>query len=438
MSRDSSNSGTSYAVPCGVTVRGTVRVPSSKSLTQRFFNLALLSDRPVELTQPLIAEDTTLFIEALNGLGMSTRVDGDVVSIAPRVGVKEGVEKEGGDIYCGNNGTMLRFLVGALTTVRGLWVLGGSPRLEERPIGALVDALRQLGARIDFLGNDGFAPVRLHGGMLGEGRVELDASQSSQFASSILMAASRAKGEIILELKTLTSAPYVDLTIAAMAEFGASVERLDSRRMKVTPAELRGGQHVVEPDFSSAAYPAAAALLTAGSVLIEGLSVTSKQGDRRFLEVLEQMGATVEWVDNGVVVSADGAISSLEIDLSAMPDQVPTLAALAPFAHGTTKIRNVGQLRFKESDRLAAMCEELRKLGAQVEEHPDGLTIEGGWARHPPPDSQVHVDSHGDHRIAMSLALLGLRRPGVVVDSPEVVAKSYPTFWQDLESLIPS
>jgi 3-phosphoshikimate 1-carboxyvinyltransferase len=223
-----------------------------------------------------------------------------------------------------------------------------------------------------------------------------------------------------------------------MAELGAEVERLEDRVFRVVPTELRGGQWRVEGDYSAAAYPAAAALLTGGEVELRGLEPGSRQGDRGFLEVLGRMGAEIEWRDESVVVRAGRRLSAADLDLSSMPDQVPTLAALAPFAHGTTRISNVPHLRLKESDRLAAMASELSKLGVEVTETEDGLVIPGLWAETTPPDDEVIVDSHGDHRIAMSLALTGLRRPGVSVANPEVVAKSYPSFWSDLEGLLGS
>ena len=192
----------------------------------------------------------------------------------------------------------------------------------------------------------------------------------------------------------------------------------------------------MEGDFSAAAYPAAAAALTGGRVRIEGVSPRSKQGDRRFLEVLDRMGARVEWLSDTLQVTGAPVLHSVEVDFSDMPDQVPTLAALAPFAVGTTTIENVPHLRIKESDRLAAMSTELRRLGADLDELPAGLEVRGSWAERSVPSAETEVETYGDHRIAMSLAICGLRRPGLVVRQPEVVAKSYPAFWRDLEGLI--
>ncbi|MES1211011.1 MAG: 3-phosphoshikimate 1-carboxyvinyltransferase, partial [Acidobacteriota bacterium] len=234
--------------------------------------------------------------------------------------------------------------------------------------------------------------------------------------------------------------PYVDVTLGVVAAFGGRIEEEGERIYRVWPSSLDAGgsgRVRVEGDWSAAAYPAAAAALTGGEVTLEGLVRDSRQGDRRFLELLEEMGAGVSWQGDEVTIRGDGSggLRGIEADLSSMPDQVPTLAALAPFARGTTRIFNVAHLRIKESDRLEAMATELRKTGAEVEEGPDWLRIPGIWAEDEPPSSPVRIDPRGDHRIAMSLALVGLRRPGIEVTAPEVVGKSYPGFWRDLEQL---
>jgi 3-phosphoshikimate 1-carboxyvinyltransferase len=268
--------------------------------------------------------------------------------------------------------------------------------------------------------------------------VALDAGVSSQFLSALLMAATVAAGEVEIVVEQLTSHPYVDLTLDLLARFGAEVEAT-ATGYRVQPRPLASpGAYRVEGDFSAAAYPAAAAALTGGRVTLTGLPRDSRQGDRGFLDLLAAMGARVDWrpQDDAVEVAGSGRLDAVDRDLSAMPDQVPTLAALAPFARGTTVIRGVPHLRIKESDRLAAMASELGRLGATVEERPDGLVIRGVWADADPPTSAVTVDSHDDHRIAMSLALTALRRPGVSIADPEVVAKSYPGFWNDLRSLL--
>ena len=430
MNRSLSSTREPCPIPSGAAIRGTVKVPPSKSLTQRFVNLAFLARQPVVLENPLRSEDTELFATALSRAGYEVTLGEDSVEIGP------GPIPASAELFCGNNGTMLRFLTASLTTTPGVWQLDGSDRLRKRPLGPLVEALRQLGAQIQFLEKEGFAPLRIQGDSLEGGRTEIDAGLSSQFASAILMAATSARQAVELRVRSLTSAPYLDLTLDTLAHFQARVESLGAETWEVSPGRLQGGRWTMEGDFSAAAYPAAAAALTAGRVRIEGVSPQSKQGDRRFLEVLARMGARVEWLAGTLQVTGASRLQSVNMDFSDMPDQVPTLAALAPFAVGTTTIDNVPHLRLKESDRLAAMATELRRLGAELDELPAGLKVSGSWAEGPVPSDEVQVETYGDHRIAMSLAICGLRRPGVVVKEPAVVAKSYPEFWCDLDGLI--
>jgi 3-phosphoshikimate 1-carboxyvinyltransferase len=419
-----------FAVPSGRRVRGRLRVPSSKSLTHRYFNLALLSGAPLVIERPLFADDTRLFLAALGRCGLRVEEGADEVRLEPGAPTADEVE-----IFCGNAGTMLRFLVATLAVVPGRWRLDGVPRLRERPVGALVDALRQLGARIDYLAAEGRVPLRIEGGSLRGGTATLDAGESSQYLSAILMAALRAPEKVTVEVPSLTSRPYVDVTIAAAAAFDGHIERVGPRAYRVRPSPLRAGRVRVEGDWSAACYPAAAAALTGGEVTLEGLAADSKQGDRELLDLLAEMGAEVDWKTGRLHVRG-GDLRGVKADLGNMPDQVPTLAALAPFARGETLIHNVAHLRIKESDRLEAMAGELKKLGADAREGRDSLWLPGLWSAAEPPGETVHVDPHGDHRIAMSLALVGLRRPGVVIDHPEVVAKSYPGFWRDLQKIL--
>ena len=430
MTASSSTPSEPVAVPSGRRVRGRLRVPPSKSLTHRYFNLALLSGAPLVVERPLVADDTRLFLDALGRCGLRVEESPDEVRLEPAAPPAGEVE-----IFCGNAGTMLRFLVASLAVIPGRWRLDGVPRLRERPVGALVDALRQLGARIEYLAAEGRVPLRIEGASLRGGTATLDARESSQFLSSILMAALRAPEKVAVEVSSLVSRPYVDVTIAAAAAFDGHIERVGPRAYRVRPSPLHGGRVRVEGDWSAACYPAAAAALTGGEVTLEGLSSDSRQGDRELLDVLAEMGAEIAW-KAGLLEVRGGELRGVKADLSGMPDQVPTLAALAPFARGETLIHNVAHLRIKESDRLEAMSTELKKLGADVREGRDSLWLPGLWSGTEPPSETVHVDPRGDHRIAMSLALVGLRRPGVVVDHPEVVAKSYPGFWRDFQKIL--
>jgi 3-phosphoshikimate 1-carboxyvinyltransferase len=422
-----------YDVLPGLPRQGRLRVPGSKSITQRYMNLALLQGIRLRLRGPLLSEDTRLFLGALQAAGFRVEESGGDLELVPGTSL---LENQSGEtkIFCGNGGTMFRFLTATLTTLPGTWRLDGVARLRERPVGPLLACLRQLGAEIECLGEEGFPPLRIHGATLRGGAAELDASASSQYLSAVLMAALKAPQPTRVEVLALTSEPYVDLTLDAVADFGGRIER-HGDIWEITPTNLSASEVEVESDFSSVAYPAAAAALTATTITIDGVAASSRQGDRGFLELLERMGVRIEWRNEALVVHGNNALVAIDADLSAMPDQVPTLAALAPFAQGTTRITNVPHLRIKESDRLAAMATELSRLGAEAEELRDGLVIPGVWALAEPPQSLTAVQTYGDHRIAMSLALVGLRRPGVRIENPGVVVKSYPAFWNDLERL---
>ena len=436
-------------VPAGLRAAGRLTPPPSKSLTHRAYDLALLAAAPLVVERPLDAEDTRLFRTALEGLGFAVREERGVDGTLAAVHLEPGDLPETAEIYCGNAGTLYRFLVATLAALPGRWRLDGVERLRERPVGPLVDALRALGAEIESDGADGYAPMTILGRRLPGGRTRLDAGASSQYLSAVLMASLVAADDVEIEVAALTSAPYVDLTLDLVERFGGRIEIVGgepagSGRVvyRVHPGLAAPPRLRIEADLSAACYPAAAAALTGGRVVLAGVARHTRQGDRRFLELLREMGARVEWRDTEeggeVEVQGTGTLTALDVDLSTVPDQVPTLAALAPFARGTTRIRNVRHLRIKESDRLAAMARELGRIGVPVEELDDGLVIPGLWADGAPaePAEPFRIDPHGDHRIAMSLALTGLARPGVAVTHPEVVAKSYPRFWADLASLL--
>ena len=417
------------AIPSGRRATGRLRPPPSKSLSNRYLNLALLAGRPLRIERLLAAEDTDVFLEAAVRLGWKVGRNGDEVDLSP------GPPPRSADVWCGASGTMLRFLVATLCTLDGEWRVDGTSRLSQRPLAPLVAGLRRLGASIDCLESEGYAPLVIRGGALAGGAVRLDAGRSSQFASALLMASVRASAPVELTLDDLTSGPYLDLTIEAMADFGARVERAAPRLLRVRPGLAGADRLWVAGDFSSAAYWAAAAALTAGTVEIEGLTSTSLQADRVFLDVLAEMGLDLTWGTDALRAAGGEELVAVDRDLSRCPDQAPTLAALGPFARGVTKIRNVPHLRLKESDRLAAMSAGLRAAGATVTEESDGVVIPGVWAERPPPDEPVTLDPVDDHRLAMSFAILGTRRPGISVSDAGVVAKSYPGFWRDFETV---
>jgi 3-phosphoshikimate 1-carboxyvinyltransferase len=382
------------------------------------------------LLHPLEADDIRHFVGALEVLGYRVVWGNEDLVLDP-----PSEYPASGRVDCGNAGTLMRFLAASLTTVPGTWILDGSERMRQRPIGPLVDALRGLGAKIEYIGAEGFPPLAITGGSLEGGETEIDAGESSQYLSALVMAALAGRRPARIRVRALTSSPYVDITARLVARWGGSL-RVNGDSWIVVPGLEPPAVESVEGDYSAATYPATAAVLTGGRVLLEGLDPESAQGDRGFFDLLSQMGASVVWNDGSLQVKSGECLHGLDVDLGSMPDQVPTLAALAPFARGTTSIRNVAHLRIKESDRLAAMATELTRLGATVRELPDGLVIEGTWAHEAPPSDPVVVETYDDHRIAMSLALVGLRRPGVFVAEPGVVSKSYPGFWRDLERLL--
>lgn len=431
-------------IPSGRTVRGRIEPPSSKSVTHRYLNLALLSGAPATVRRPLLAEDTRLFLDALDVLGWSVEASEEAVELVPP---PAGTAPAAADLFCGNAGTLFRFLTATLAVLSGRWRIDGTPRLRERPVGPLVEALTALGARIESAGGGprpSHAPLVVHGPTLGGGSATLDAGESSQYLSALLMACLQAGRPTELHVPALTSGPYVELTRRAIRRFtecdGSDPIRAAGSTWRIAPARLVPPSDLrVEGDWSAACYPAAAAAITGGRVELAGLDPESAQGDREFLDLLARMGARVERRADEIVV--EGApLAAVDVDLSDAPDQVPTLAAVAPFASGTTRIYNISHLRIKESDRLHSMAVGLSRLGVPVEELPDGLVIEGCWAGGSEATEgaagPVTVDPVGDHRIAMSFGLVGLRRPGVRVADPHVVGKSYPGFWEDLEALL--
>ena len=426
------------SVPAGRRADGHLAPPPSKSVTHRYLDLVLLSGAPARVGRPLLAEDTSLFLGALEALGWSVALSEGAVDLSPPA-----APPSSADLFCGNAGTLFRLLTATLAALPGRFRIDGTPRLRERPVGPLLAALRRLGVQVEGSGpGGGHAPLTVAGGTLRGGETAVDAGESSQYLSALLLAALRAPAATEIRVRALTSRPYVELTRAAIRRFCPGAPGGDpvtevAGGYRVTPARLVPPPDlVVEGDWSAACYPAAAAALTGGRVRLTGLDPASPQGDRAFLDLLGRMGAAVTWTGDGVEVTGRG-LTAVEVDLSAMPDQVPTLAALAPFARGEMRIYNVANLRIKESDRLHAMAEGLSRCGVSVEELPDGLVIPGCWAAaDSAPGTPVVVDPVGDHRIAMSFGLVGLRRAGLAVADPEVVGKSYPEFWRDLESLV--
>lgn len=413
--------------------RATIRVPGSKSITNRALILAALSHpaKGSELRGVLRSEDTEVLIDALRALDMRVRTDwpNDIVYVRRGIFGRV-IPAETADLFVANSGTSMRFLTALVSLGQGRYRIDGVSRMRERPIEDLLDALRQLGVRAFSEQQNGYPPVLIEANGLDGGRVRIKGDVSSQFLSALLMAAPLARGEVTIEVDgPLVSAPYVAMTVAMMGQFGVEVES-DGRSYFHVPTRPWYDTHSwkIEPDASAASYFFGAAAITRGEVTIAGLGSSSLQGDLRFVDVLEEIGCRVARRHDGYTV-AGGPLRGIDVDMNSMSDCVMTLAAVACFAKGPTTIRNVGHIRHKETDRLQALATELRKVGPRVEEFADGLTIIPG-ALH-----GASIDTYNDHRMAMSMALIGLTIPGIVIRNPACVAKTYPHFFRDLEQL---
>lgn len=414
------------------TVNARVRLPGSKSVTHRAFLMAALADGDSTIGNPLRAEDTLLTARALEQLGVRIRWDDAGVSVTPP---PRRWSRPGGPLLLGNSGTSTRLLLAVAAAGEGRFVFDGSARLRERPMSPVLEALERLGAGVRWLARPGCLPVEIQGCGLSGGEVEVDASESSQFLSALLMAAPCARGEMRIGWKQpVASFPYVRLTLSMMKDAGITLFTSGENGIVIpAPQTYSPLRMTVEGDFSSASYFWAAAAVTGGAVHTSPLSRKSAQGDRRLLDILECMGCGVSWEEEGVRVTGAGAgnLNAVNVDMNDIPDMVPTLAVLAAFARGTTRIRNVAHLRVKESDRLRTVALELAKLDVPVSELPDGLEILGGEARPP----RVPIESHNDHRIAMAFAVAGLRTGGMAIRGAAAVAKSFPAFWDILDGL---
>jgi 3-phosphoshikimate 1-carboxyvinyltransferase len=407
-------------------ITATVRIPGSKSMTHRALICAGLAGGESRLRGVLFCEDTDYTREALETLGSGMTPDGADLLVGG-TGGRLKVSKTREDIFLGDAGTSMRLLLSVACLGRGEFLLDGSPRMRERPVGELVNALRGLGAHLSFPLGDGYPPVLVEAGGIGGGFVSVSGKESSQYVSSLLLAAPYADRDTEIDVSgQISSRPYVDMTLQVMEAFGAAVSRRGYEHFSVrSGVPYRPTTFVIEADASGASYFWAAAAVTGGSVTTENVEpFSSSQGDMGFLGILEEMGCGVRRERGGVTVQG-APLKGVEVDMLYMPDMVPTLAAVAVFAVGRTVIRNVGHLRLKESDRLSAICLEWSRLGAHVEEMADGLVIEGGH-----PLKGTLLDSHDDHRLAMSMGVMGLRVPRVVIERDGCVKKSFPGFWE--------
>lgn len=419
-----------------ITPRGPIAarplVPGSKSITNRVLLLAALADGESRLRGGLESDDTVVMRRALEAMGIGLRVDRD-----PATGAEDWlVHGRGGrftapghPLDCGNSGTTVRFLTAALTLADAPIVVDGNARMRERPISDLAEALRGLGAEFTMEGESDCPPIRVHGGGLPGGAALIDGSRSSQYVSAVLQAAPYALNDVELSFKdgVIVSRPYIDLTLEVMRDFGADAGWTDDDRLSVrTGRPYVARDYTIEPDASSAAYPFSAAAIAGGSATVDGVRADSQQADFKLLGLLERMGCGV--TRNGDTVTVTGPTGGLralgEIDMNDFPDAVLAYAVVCCFADGPTTIRNVYNLRIKETDRLDALETELRKLGVGATAGHDWLRIEPG------PMHGAEIETYDDHRMAMSFALAGLKVPGVVILDPGCVSKTWPGFFE--------
>ncbi len=403
-----------------------VQVPGSKSYSHRVLIAAALAPGTSTVENLLDSEDVRLTRAALEKLGIGIEGD-DPVTVHGRGGHLAPWPEP---IDLANSGTSVRLLTGIAALGKTPYVLTGSARMRQRPIQDLLDGLVQIGARAESQKADGCPPVTVDGGGCRGGALDLKCGQSSQYLSALLMMGPcTPKGLDIRVVEGPVSRPYIEMTIEVMRRFGITVSAESDTRFRI-PGEqaYRPGAYRVEPDASQAGYFWAAAAITKTAVTVQGLTCDSRQGDLRLVDLLCAMGCTAERGGDGITVQG-GPLRAIDVDMAHMPDMVPTLAVVAAFAEGTTRIRNVGHLRIKESDRLEAVARELKRMGVAAHTTDDGLVISGGE-----PVAAI-IDTHDDHRLAMSFALAGLRVPGIGILNPSCVQKSFPGFWEVLESL---
>jgi 3-phosphoshikimate 1-carboxyvinyltransferase len=424
-------------LPPLLSAHGTVRLPGSKSISNRVLLLAALSEGTTKVRDLLHSDDTERMLDALSTLGVKVEELGDnayrVTGCGGNFPVKEA------KLFLGNAGTAFRPLTAALALAGGKYELSGVPRMHERPIGDLVDALRQLGADIRYLGNKGFPPLQILPAKLAGDKVQVRGDVSSQFLTGLLMALPLTGQKMTVEVVgELISKPYIEITLAMMARFGVKVERQDWQSFVVFGGQRyqSPGTIYVEGDASSASYFLAAGAIGGGPVRVEGVGRDSVQGDVRFAEALELMGAQLTMGPNWMEAKAptSGKLKAIELDCNHIPDAAMTLAVAALYADGTTTLRNIASWRVKETDRIAAMATELRKLGATVEEGADYIRFTPSQSAIRIPQSAI--DTYDDHRMAMCFSLAAFGSAGVRINDPKCVAKTFPDYFEQFAGVV--
>jgi len=406
-----------------------LQAPASKSVTQRALVVASLANGPSLLRAPLESADTRTLLKALGDLGIQSKCGPEEWQIR---GLGGRIPSPGAVLDAGDAGTAARFLTALVCLGHGRFVVDGSERMRQRPILPLVEALAGLGVRARCLAGKGCPPVEVLADGLPGGTVRIRSGMSSQYVSALLMAAPGAAAPIrVAPEGSVASVPYLRLTLDVMASFGVVPAEEPGMVFEVgAPREYRGREYRIEGDYSSAGYFFAAAAVTGGRVRVGNLRPESPQGDRGILLVLEMMGCRVSPEPDGYTVTG-GDLQGFDLDASTMPDAAQTLAVVALFARGASRLKGLGTLRIKETDRIAALAREIRKLGAEAKEGPDFLEIRPGPLR------GAEIETYGDHRMAMSFSLAGLRVPGVRILDPGCVVKSFPSYWEEFDRLQP-
>jgi 3-phosphoshikimate 1-carboxyvinyltransferase len=416
-------------------VHGTIRPPGSKSITNRALICAALADGTSTLTGVLDSDDTRVMLESLRRLGFELTHDSSasIVRIEGRGGT---IPNSSAELEIGNSGTSIRFLTAMLAMAGGTYRIDGIERMRQRPIGPLVDALRVWGANVEALSSGQCPPVVVSPDDHPRGNsISVAGNLSSQYLSGLLMASVQSSSdlEILIDGK-LVSVPYVSMTTEVMKSFGVDVATKQHDGLPISfsigaQQSYLGTNYSIEPDASAASYFFAIPAIVGGSATVEGLSENSLQGDVDFVRCLEAMGCEVTFAANSITVSGK-AIRGIDVDMANVSDTVQTLAAVALFVEGPTNIRNVAHNRVKETDRISDLVTELRKLGVTVDERDDGLTI------HPGEMQPTRFSTYDDHRMAMSLALIGLKQPGIEIEDPGCVSKTYPDYFTDLQAFV--
>jgi len=432
-------------IPIHHPLNATVRVPGSKSLTNRALLISALWNGKSRLINALFSDDSCYFAKALRTLGFDIELDEPNLEMTV-TGLGGRIPARKAELFVGNAGTAARFLTAFLTLGSGEFIVDGEPRMRERPIGDLISTLTQLGANIEA-SSSGCPPVKIKASGLQGGKTSIAGDISSQFLSASLMVAPYAKSPVEIEVTTeLNSKPYVDMTLAVMKDFGIEVKRNDYQHFSIPLATYhlpgtnlqphRGASqspistYPIESDASAASYFFAAPAICGGTVCVENISRHSKQGDIAFLDVLEQMGCIIRENEDNIEVTGSQSLFGVDVNMRDIPDTAQTLAAIAPFASTPTRIRGIASARLKETDRIHATCMELARLAVRVEEHSDGMTIYPCETICP-----ATIQTYNDHRMAMAFSLIGLRVPGVRIENPSCVAKTFPNFFNVLETL---